>query len=266
MFRTINGPFRTFINLGERRRREARDFRSRRSRPYFRGRLLDGSADAQPARTSPDPTADWHRIFETLPDEHDYVVDEVEGSVPRELTGTLYRNGPSRNEIGGKPYAHLFDGDGMLSQFAIADGGIRYRNRYVRTNHYLAERAADKPVMRGYGQQRPGGVPGNAFRTPANVANTSGSVPLGQPAGAVRRRPAMAARSGHPRDGRRVRLRRRAEERLHVLRASDVGPRDRRAVQLRHPVRAEDRSCARTGWTARAGSITCGRSHCRSRR
>ena len=41
------------------------------------------------------PTADWHRIFETLPDEHDYVVDEVEGSVPRELTGTLYRNGPA---------------------------------------------------------------------------------------------------------------------------------------------------------------------------
>ena len=101
------------------------------------------------------------------------MVDEVEGSVPRELTGTLYRNGPSRNEIGGKPYAHLFDGDGMLSQFTIADGGIRYRNRYVRTNHFLAERAADKPVMRGYGQQRPGGVPGNAFRTPANVANTS---------------------------------------------------------------------------------------------
>jgi all-trans-8'-apo-beta-carotenal 15,15'-oxygenase len=118
-------------------------------------------------------TTDWHRIFETLPDEHDYVLDEVEGAVPRELTGTLYRNGPSRNEIGGKPYAHLFDGDGMLSQFTIADGGIRYRNRYVRTNHFLAERAADKPVMRGYGQQRPGGVPRNAFRTPANVANTS---------------------------------------------------------------------------------------------
>jgi all-trans-8'-apo-beta-carotenal 15,15'-oxygenase len=32
---------------------------------------------------------------------------------------------------------------------------------------------ADKPVMRNYGQQRPGGPFANAFRNPANVANTS---------------------------------------------------------------------------------------------
>jgi all-trans-8'-apo-beta-carotenal 15,15'-oxygenase len=120
-----------------------------------------------------DVTSDWHRIFETLSDEHDYVVDEVEGEVPRDLQGTLYRNGPSRNEIGGKPYAHLFDGDGMLSQFKLSDGRIQYRNRYVRTNHFLAERTADKPLMRGYGQQRPGGPLANAFRMPANLANTS---------------------------------------------------------------------------------------------
>ena len=43
----------------------------------------------------------------------------------------------------------------------------------MRTTHYLAERAADKPVMRNYGQQRPGGPLANAFRMPANVANTS---------------------------------------------------------------------------------------------
>ena len=87
--------------------------------------------------------------------------------------GTLYRNGPGKNEVGGKPYAHLFDGDGLLSQFAFDGKRLHYRNRFVRTTHYLAERAADKPVMRNYGQQRPGGPLGNAFRMPANVANTS---------------------------------------------------------------------------------------------
>jgi all-trans-8'-apo-beta-carotenal 15,15'-oxygenase len=116
---------------------------------------------------------DWHRIFDTLPDEHDYVVDEIEGRLPEALAGTLYRNGPAKNEVGGKPYAHLFDGDAMLSQFTIADGQVRYRNKYVRTTHYLKERNADKPLMRGYGQQRPGGVLTNAFREPANVANIS---------------------------------------------------------------------------------------------
>ena len=118
-------------------------------------------------------TADWHRIFDTLPDEHDYVVDEVEGRLPEGLVGTLYRNGPGKNEVGGTPYAHLFDGDGLLSQFVFDGRRLRYRNRFVRTTHYLAERAADKPVMRNYGQQRPGGPLANALRTPANVANTS---------------------------------------------------------------------------------------------
>jgi all-trans-8'-apo-beta-carotenal 15,15'-oxygenase len=117
------------------------------------------------------PQHDWHRIFETLPDEHDYVVDEIEGRLPEGLVGTLYRNGPAKNEVGGKPYAHLFDGDAMLSQLTLDGNGVRYRNKYVRTTHYLKERSADKPLMRGYGQQRPGGPLANAFRTPANVAN-----------------------------------------------------------------------------------------------
>src|SRR6266550_873733 len=123
--------------------------------------------------SKPTGRQDWHRIFDPLPDEHDYVVDEIEGRLPEGLAGTLYRNGPAKNEVGGKPYAHLFDGDAMLSQFAIDGGTVRYRNRYVRTTHYLKERAADKPLMRGYGQQRPGGPLANAFRTPANVANIS---------------------------------------------------------------------------------------------
>src|SRR5438309_10996355 len=107
-------------------------------------------------------------VFDSLTTEHVYVVDEVEGSLPSELVGTLYRNGPGKNEVGGKPYAHLFDGDAMLSQFVLDGRKVRYRNKYVRTTHYLAERAADKPLMRGYGQQRPGGPLANAFRTPAN--------------------------------------------------------------------------------------------------
>jgi all-trans-8'-apo-beta-carotenal 15,15'-oxygenase len=117
--------------------------------------------------------ADWHRIFDSLTDEHSYTVDEIEGRLPAGLVGTLYRNGPGKNEVGGKPYAHLFDGDGLLSQFTFDGKSVHYRNRFVRTTHYLAERAADKPAMRNYGQQRPGGPLANAFRNPANVANTS---------------------------------------------------------------------------------------------
>jgi len=118
---------------------------------------------------------DMSRVFETIADGHDYAVEDLEGSIPAELRGTLYRNGPSRNEIAGTPFAHLFDGDGMLSQFTIADGRVHYRNRFVRTNHYLGERSASEPRFRGFGSQRAGGPAANAFRLPtaSNPANTS---------------------------------------------------------------------------------------------
>ena len=77
--------------------------------------------------------SDWHRIFDSLREEHDYAVDDIEGTIPANLVGTLYRNGPGINEVRGKPFAHLFDGHGMLSQFVIDGGRVHYRNRFVRT-------------------------------------------------------------------------------------------------------------------------------------
>jgi all-trans-8'-apo-beta-carotenal 15,15'-oxygenase len=122
-------------------------------------------ADAQPG--------DPHRIFEPLLDEHDYVIDEVEGRPPDGLTGTLYRNGPGKWEAGGQPLGHIFDGDGMLSMFAIDGEQVRYRNRYVRTNHYLGGLESRGAPERGIGTLKPGGILANALRMPANVANTS---------------------------------------------------------------------------------------------
>ncbi|MBI4611502.1 MAG: carotenoid oxygenase family protein [Candidatus Rokubacteria bacterium] len=47
--------------------------------------------------------------------EWDYPIEEIEGRFPDRLTGTLYRNGPAQNDVGGQPFGHWFDGDGMLS-------------------------------------------------------------------------------------------------------------------------------------------------------
>lgn len=116
---------------------------------------------------------DWHRVYESLLTEHDYVVDEIDGRLPPGLTGTLYRNGPGRWESNGSPLGHIFDGDGMLSMFAFDGERIRYRNRYVRTSHFRAELRGRGGVPRGFGTQRPGGFLANAFRLPANMANTS---------------------------------------------------------------------------------------------
>jgi all-trans-8'-apo-beta-carotenal 15,15'-oxygenase len=113
------------------------------------------------------------KLFEALTSEGEYAIEESEGVLPEGLVGTLYRNGPGRWEAGGQALGHLFDGDGMLSAFAISGGEVRYRNRYVRTNHYLGARAGRGAPQRGLGTLRRGGALANALRLPANVANTS---------------------------------------------------------------------------------------------
>lgn len=115
----------------------------------------------------------WAAGFRSLEEELDYAVAEVEGRVPETLRGTLYRNGSGRNGLAGHWFPHWFDGDGMVSAIRFGADGIRYRNRYVRTRSYLDETRAGRIRHRGFGKMRPGGVLANAFRRPANVANTS---------------------------------------------------------------------------------------------
>jgi all-trans-8'-apo-beta-carotenal 15,15'-oxygenase len=125
---------------------------------------------AEPTSTA--VATDWHRIFDSLREEHDYTVDEVEGALPAQLVGTLYRNGPGINEVGGKPFAHLFDGHGMISQFVIDGGRIHYRNRFVRTHKYELEKDAQRPQVVGFGER---GKLRYLVRGPGagNAANTS---------------------------------------------------------------------------------------------
>jgi all-trans-8'-apo-beta-carotenal 15,15'-oxygenase len=115
----------------------------------------------------------WSAGFRSLEEEHDYRLDEVDGQVPVWLRGTLFHNGSGRNDIGGKWFAHWFDGDGMIAAVRFDDGGMHFRNRYVATDNYRDETKAGQVVNRGFGNMRPGGVLANAFRIPANVSNIS---------------------------------------------------------------------------------------------
>ena len=101
--------------------------------------------------------------------EHDYAVEAVTGTIPADLTGTLYRNGPGRwQDHTGRPLHHLFDGDGMVSAFTIDKGVVRCRNRYVRTQHYRGMSGT-----RHLGTEAAGGFLANIARLPPNLANTN---------------------------------------------------------------------------------------------
>ncbi|MEM1230907.1 MAG: carotenoid oxygenase family protein [Pseudomonadota bacterium] len=113
-----------------------------------------------------------HGGLENLDDEHDYWIEEVEGTVPPALEGTFYRNGPGRQRIGTERYGHWFDGDGMLCAFRFDQGRVHFRNRYVRTPKYEDETRAGAIRYRGFGTQIPGGLRKNLLKAPANPANT----------------------------------------------------------------------------------------------
>ncbi len=75
------------------------------------------------------------------PVETSYEMTEIEGSVPREICGTLYRNGPCQKiapEIGAGAL-HLFDGDALVHAIRFEDGKVSYLGRFAQTESYLRE-------------------------------------------------------------------------------------------------------------------------------
>lgn len=81
----------------------------------------------------PAPWLDGH--LAPVPDEIDAVDLPVIGSLPAELTGRYFRNGP--NPLPGEPSRHWFLGHGMLHGLRLRDGRAEwYRNRWVRTSAF----------------------------------------------------------------------------------------------------------------------------------
>ena len=72
----------------------------------------------------------------------------VEGEIPRDLDGIYLRNTENPLHPAFKIY-HPFDGDGMLHVVGFRDGKAFYRNRFIRTDGFLAENEAGGPLWPG---------------------------------------------------------------------------------------------------------------------
>ncbi len=118
---------------------------------------------------------DWQGGYESLTEEYDYWIDDIEGEIPPELAGTLFRNGAGLLDINKERLHHPFDGDGMISRITFTNGRAHFRNRFVQTAGYLAEQKAGKILYRGvFGTQKPGGWLANIFDLKIkNIANTN---------------------------------------------------------------------------------------------
>ena len=73
---------------------------------------------------------------------------DVVGEIPRDLNGVYLRNteNPLFEPI--KRY-HPFDGDAMLHSMSFEDGQARYTNRFVQTDAFKKEQAAQKSLWAG---------------------------------------------------------------------------------------------------------------------
>jgi len=66
-------------------------------------------------------------------------VTRIEGEIPRELNGTLYRNGPNQcvAPAAGAGALHFFDGDALIQAIRFEDGRAHHLGRYARTDAFL---------------------------------------------------------------------------------------------------------------------------------
>src|SRR4028119_1469022 len=85
----------------------------------------------------------------------------LSGTIPASLRGTLYRNGPARLERGGIRVGHWFDGDGAIlavhfnTRLDKGGSGATGLYRYVQTDGYQEEAAADQLLYGNYGMTAP---------------------------------------------------------------------------------------------------------------
>lgn len=137
----------------------------------------------EPPRTGPAPATSargrgYARSLRPIPAEHGFVPLRVEGSIPRGLDGTMYRNGPGLFGLGGHRYAHWFDGDGLVTALRLRGGEAEGAARVVESAGLREERARGRSIFAGYGTKAPGGFhPWRALRflreggkNPANTA------------------------------------------------------------------------------------------------
>ncbi|MBV1775421.1 carotenoid oxygenase family protein [Burkholderiaceae bacterium DAT-1] len=96
----------------------------------------------------------------------------IEGTLPDDLRGVFYRNGPALFERGGKRYQHWFDGDGMVHAWRFSDKGVSHRGRFVQTRKWQLESAHGEFMVPGFGTAiRPKGV--SLSNEIMNTANTN---------------------------------------------------------------------------------------------
>ena len=89
-------------------------------------------------------------IVDPFTGEAKYEVDEIDGKVPDDLVGVLYRIGPGKFGVDGQRVAHILDADGLVLRFEFGgQKGIKFTSRFVETEGLVEEREAKQEDING---------------------------------------------------------------------------------------------------------------------
>lgn len=75
----------------------------------------------------------------------------IEGKLPKDLNGTLFRTAPSMTENYGTKLNNLFDGDAYLSSWRFREGKVELRGRFLPTPERQKEQEARKMLFNEFG-------------------------------------------------------------------------------------------------------------------
>jgi len=109
----------------------------------------------------------------TIEKEHGFTPSEVEGVIPTDLKGTLYRNGPGVFERFGEPYGHWFGGQAAINATRFNNGKASTALKVVYTEEHKKELEQGKAIFADYGRTAPGPWFKKPMKMPKNAASTS---------------------------------------------------------------------------------------------
>jgi hypothetical protein len=76
---------------------------------------------------------------------------EASGKIPKWINGSLLRNGPGSIKVGSMVFNHLFDSSALLHRFDIFNGNVTYQCRFLKSDTYKKNLAANRVVVTEFG-------------------------------------------------------------------------------------------------------------------
>jgi len=92
----------------------------------------------------------YQRFLRDVPREHGFEPLRIEGEIPKDLHGILYRNGPGKFAMNQQTYRHWFDGDGAVTAIRLNEGRAEGACRTIHSHWRQKEERAGKVLYRGY--------------------------------------------------------------------------------------------------------------------